>query len=510
MQAKREKYGLITSITMIIGICIGSGIFFKSDNVLAATGGSVPLGILVFAIAAISIVFGGLAISELASRTDKPGGIIAYSEEFVSRRFACCIGWFQTLVYYPALIAVVSWVIGVYFCILFAIPASFPVQLAIGIGFYAASYLLNTFAPKAGGAMQNITTFLKLVPLVVIAVLGLAFGDPLRGISQVAPAQLQTAGWLSAIGPVAFSYDGWIVSTSISHEIRDAKRNLPKALVLAPLLVMLVYILYFTGVASLLPANEIVVLGDDHVAAIARNLLGDMGARVILIFIIISVVGTVNGLVLGFIRQPYSLALDGKLFPGSKRLARIHPKWNMPLASSLLAFSLCLFWSAAHYFTHSFDLLPNSDVSEISIALNYLSIYCSLCPGVPSVPPGPYQKPVERDYRSPFRLSRLSHRPFGQPAKRPVPPLCGVLPAGDSRCLSLLSKTAPGIKFPTKKTACTAVFSLHIPKGKLTPHLGPAWSWQPFQTRRCWLPQRSCPCSHILRRPRSTAYKCLP
>ena len=108
MQAKREKYGLITSITMIIGICIGSGIFFKSDNVLAATGGSVPLGILVFAIAAISIVFGGLAVSELASRTDKPGGIIAYSEEFVSRRFACCIGWFQTLVYYPALIAVVS------------------------------------------------------------------------------------------------------------------------------------------------------------------------------------------------------------------------------------------------------------------------------------------------------------------------------------------------------------------------------------------------------------------
>ena len=372
MQAKREKYGLITSITMIIGICIGSGIFFKSDNVLAATGGSVPLGILVFAIAAISIVFGGLAVSELASRTDKPGGIIAYSEEFVSRRFACCIGWFQTLVYYPALIAVVSWVIGVYFCILFAIPASFPVQLAIGVGFYAASYLLNTFAPKAGGAMQNITTLLKLVPLIVIAVLGLAFGDPLRGISQTAPAQLQTAGWLSAIGPVAFSYDGWIVSTSISHEIRDAKRNLPKALVLAPLLVMLVYILYFTGVASLLPANEIIVLGDDHVAAIARNLLGDMGARVILIFIIISVVGTVNGLVLGFIRQPYSLALDGKLFPGSKRLARIHPKWNMPLASSLLAFSLCLFWSAAHYFTHSFDLLPNSDVSEISIALNYL------------------------------------------------------------------------------------------------------------------------------------------
>ena len=64
MKPAKEKYGLFTAITMIIGICIGSGIFFKSDNILKATGGSISLGVLVFVLAAVAIVFGGLTLSE--------------------------------------------------------------------------------------------------------------------------------------------------------------------------------------------------------------------------------------------------------------------------------------------------------------------------------------------------------------------------------------------------------------------------------------------------------------
>ena len=59
-------------VAMIVGICVGSGIFFKSDNILTATGGSVPLGVLVFLLAAAAIVFGGLAMGELAARTERP------------------------------------------------------------------------------------------------------------------------------------------------------------------------------------------------------------------------------------------------------------------------------------------------------------------------------------------------------------------------------------------------------------------------------------------------------
>lgn len=62
MTESSPTYRLPTAIAMIVGICIGSGIFFKSDNILIATGGNVPLGILVFLLGAVGIIFGGLSI----------------------------------------------------------------------------------------------------------------------------------------------------------------------------------------------------------------------------------------------------------------------------------------------------------------------------------------------------------------------------------------------------------------------------------------------------------------
>ena len=97
----KKRFGLPTAVAMIVGICVGSGIFFKSDNILTATGGSVPLGVLVFLLAAAAIVFGGLAMGELAARTERPGGVFTYFEVFAGLRPACAFGWFQILIYYP-------------------------------------------------------------------------------------------------------------------------------------------------------------------------------------------------------------------------------------------------------------------------------------------------------------------------------------------------------------------------------------------------------------------------
>ncbi len=141
MEQNNKRYGLFTAIAMIIGICIGSGIFFKSDNVLVATGGSVALGAFVFALSAIAIVFGGLAMGQLASLTDKPGGIFTYFEQFASPRWACAFGWFQVFVYYPAITIVVSWVVGIYGSILFNIQASLEEQILIGLVFCALCFL---------------------------------------------------------------------------------------------------------------------------------------------------------------------------------------------------------------------------------------------------------------------------------------------------------------------------------------------------------------------------------
>lgn len=94
---EKREYGLFTAIAMIVGIVIGSGIFFKSDNILIYTGGSIIKGVLVFSIAAVGIIFGSLSISILASKTTKAGGLITYADEYSGRKTACAFGWFQVL-----------------------------------------------------------------------------------------------------------------------------------------------------------------------------------------------------------------------------------------------------------------------------------------------------------------------------------------------------------------------------------------------------------------------------
>ncbi|HHV31096.1 MAG TPA: APC family permease [Clostridiales bacterium] len=373
MKETKQNYGLFTTITMIVGICIGSGIFFKSDNILTLTGGSVFLGVLVFILGATSIIFGGLCISELASRTDRPGGIITYVEEFASEKLACGMGWFQIFVYYPTIAVVVSWVIGIYICLLFGWQGTLENQLFIGFLFYTLNFLANSLSARLGGGFQNFSTISKMLPLAVIAIFGLAFGNPAQGFKNVSAQTLGGATWLAAIGPIAYSFDGWTISTTIAPEIKDSKRNLPKALVIAPIIVLLTYVAYFIGVTSLVEPKKIMELQDAHVYLVAQKLFGGLGGQLILIFVIIAVMGTANGIILGYIRLPYAMALRGsEMFPLADKLIKTSGKNNMPVNSAVFCYAITLFWTVAHYITVKFNLLPNSDVSEISIVMSYL------------------------------------------------------------------------------------------------------------------------------------------
>lgn len=373
MREQKASYGLFTTITMIVGICIGSGIFFKSDNILAATGGSVFLGVLVFVLGATSIIFGGLCIGELASRTDRPGGMITYMEEFASQKLACGMGWFQIFVYYPTIAVVVSWVVGIYTCLLFGWKGTLESQLFIGFLFYTVTFFVNSLSARLGGGVQNFSTISKMIPLAIIAVSGILFGNPAEGFKNISPHTVAGTAWLAAIGPVAYSFDGWTISTTIAPEIRDSKKNLPKALIIAPILVLVTYVAYFIGVTSLMEPAKIMELQDAHVYMVAQKLFGGIGARLILIIVIIAVMGTANGIILGYIRLPYAMAMRGQgMFPLAARLSKLDEKRHMPVNSAIFCYMICLFWTAAHYVTAKFNLLPNSDVSEIAIVMSYL------------------------------------------------------------------------------------------------------------------------------------------
>lgn len=366
---KKNEYGMFTAIAMIVGIVIGSGIFFKSDNILVATGGSIALGVLVFCIAAIAIIFGSLTISQLASRSSQSGGLIAYAEENYNKSLACAFGWFQTFLYFPTSLAVVAWVSGMYICMLFGVEGTLEIQMLIGFVIMVFIFAINSLSAKLGGLFQNAATIIKLIPLVLIAIAGLIFGDA-SSISLSDISSMQSVGWIAAISPIAFSFDGWIVATSIGHEIKDSKRNLPKALIIAPIFILAIYIIYFVGISIYIGPETVMALGDAHVDLAANNLLGPWGAKIILVFIIVSIMGTANGLTLGMIRLPHSLA-KRNMFPNSEFVSKVNEKVLMPVNSALVAFLIFLVWYVIHYITTKFGLLPNSDISEIAITMSY-------------------------------------------------------------------------------------------------------------------------------------------
>jgi APA family basic amino acid/polyamine antiporter len=235
-------------------------------------------------------------------------------------------------------------------------------------------FIMNTLSARLGGYFQNGAMIIKTIPLVIIAAAGLIFGKPgeitMEGLQGFKTAT-SSLGWLAAFAPIAFSYDGWIVATSVGNEIKNSKRNLPLALTISPLLILLAYIAYFAGISSLIGTDTIMQQGDSSVFTAANLLFGNVGAKIILIFVVVSVLGTVNGLVLGFIRMPYSLALRN-MVPASTWLKKEEPKLaGMPVNSAVLAYILCLFWMAIHYFTQKLNM--RGDVSEIAIGVSYLN-----------------------------------------------------------------------------------------------------------------------------------------
>ncbi|BBK62890.1 amino acid permease [Amedibacterium intestinale] len=372
MQETR-KYGLLMAIAMVIGIVIGSGIFFKADDILVLTGGNVAIGCLVLIIGAGGIIFGGISIAEWAKLTDDAGGLISYGEKAYNKTFAFLIGWFQMVVYFPALVAVICWVGANYTIQLFS---NFPMLQShvwtITIFYIILLYLVNTFSPKIAGYLQTSSMMVKMIPLFLIGIAGLLFGDP----SYLQLHSVDGAGIVagsSAIVAAAFSYDGWSVAPSICHEIKNAKRNLPLALTIAPIMILFVYLLYFLGITFLLGPEKVMELKDGAFEAAASMLAGPFAAKLLLVTVVISVLGTCNGIILGSCRIPHALAIRNEI-PFSNKIAKLHERYEVSILSNFTSCIFSFLWLFIHYLTVENPAIQalGMDVSGLPIVIMYI------------------------------------------------------------------------------------------------------------------------------------------
>jgi APA family basic amino acid/polyamine antiporter len=369
-----KKYGLWTAIAMVVGIVIGSGIFFKTDDVLTAAGGNVWLAVLAFTIGALSMIFGAQVFGTLVQRTKVTSGIADYGESMVSHRFGYIMGWFCAVFYFPALGAVLAWVSGYYTSIIFNGDDTFIIIMAVV--YMAVLFAINYFAPIIAGYFQVSTTIIKLIPLFFIGIAGVIFGLSngmlVENLAGSSGAVIKGGGFAAAVLSTAFAYDGWILAVSINDELKDEKRNLMIALIGGTLLVFAVYLLYFFGMLGNVSEAEIISQGDGAVAQVASMLLGQTGGTVITVLVIISCLGTLNGLMMGSLRGFYALGVRGQgLAPDM--MVKENPKNGMPTVSAILGTVLILFyliiWTMNLNNTLPFGI--SIDVSLLPVALLY-------------------------------------------------------------------------------------------------------------------------------------------
>lgn len=155
-----------------------------------------------------------------------------------------------------------AWVAGMYTLQLFQIliPEQWVLaaQVLIGAAYIVFFALMNMLSTKAGKAFQSLVTVVKLLPLAVIAFAGLFLGDSsAQTFQSLTSFSFSNLGWLAAIVPMAFAYDGWIVATTLGQEVRNPQKTMRLALVLGPLIILAIYVLYFLGIVGLLGVDAV-------------------------------------------------------------------------------------------------------------------------------------------------------------------------------------------------------------------------------------------------------------
>ena len=389
-----RKYGLFTAICMVVGIVIGSGVFFKAQAILTKTGGDMPLAILAWLIGGAIMLVCLLTFSFMGQKYERVNGLADYAEATVGPRYGYMMGWFSATIYFPGMTSVLAWVSARYTLEFLtsanpAFPMTIPAAqggcivgpecMALTLFSLCAIYALNVLSPKLAGKFQTSTTVIKLIPLALMAVVGLIYGLATgmlqSNVTTVVPVEgVSNSPLFASVCATAFAYEGWIIATSVNSEIKDSRKNLPKALVIGGVIIVAVYILYYIGVAGGATNQELIEKG----ATVAfTNIFGGFLGNVLNLFIAISCLGTTNGLMLGCTRCMYSLANRGE-GPNPEVYGQIDDKTNMPGNSAVFALLVTAVWFLYFYATNLACIWTGPfvfDSSELPIITIYLMYF---------------------------------------------------------------------------------------------------------------------------------------
>jgi APA family basic amino acid/polyamine antiporter len=354
---------------LVVSGVIGSGIFLTPG----AIAGHLPHPgaiLLAWLVGGLLSLAGALANAELGAMFPRAGGDYVYLREAFHPAAGFLVGWLSFFVIYAGTIATLA--AGFAATLGGFVPLGPREELAVAVGLVLACSTLNYVGVRWGARANNLTAVAKLGALGAFAVLGPTLGSGsaanLRPLVE-GMGTLSLAGFGLALSPVLFSYLGWNSSVYVASEIRDPGRNVPRSLFLGVGICTAIYLLVNAVYLYAIPVAAL--RGEPNAGeAAAQALFGGAGGRLVALFVLVSILGTLNATVLVGPRIAYAMALDRLFFAGVDRAHAVFRTPSVAIAvqggvAAAILLLLGTFERALDYTTFAILLATMADVAAL-------------------------------------------------------------------------------------------------------------------------------------------------
>lgn len=341
-----RKLGLFSAMAVLIGSTIGSGIFRSPAVIADRLPGPLPL-LAVWVAGGVFALCGALTLAEVAGALPRTGGVYVFIRESWGRLAAFLFGWAELVIIRAAALGAISITFAEYFLRFLqdfsgVLGFTWPLPPDSGYEHYIAAVAialtatLNIAGVRWGSLVQNVTTLAKYGGLLLIVIVALALGLPRTGghYTPVAPTGSFSVSMFGlALVSTLWAFDGWADLSFVGGEVKDPRRNLPRALIYGTLAVIAIYLLANLAYLAVLSVDE--MRRSPLVAAeVAQRVVGSPGVIFVASTVMLSTFGTLNGSILTAPRIFFAMAEDGLFF---RKVASVHPRYETPYVAIALS-----------------------------------------------------------------------------------------------------------------------------------------------------------------------------
>lgn len=332
MSKLKKELNLYGLTMIVIGAVIGAGIF-RTPSEIAGYLDNHLLIILVWILGGIVALTGALTFSELGGMFPKAGGVYVFLREAYGRLVGFLYGWVILLVITTGALAALATAFSNYMEIFFEMTDT--QQSILSIVVIVLLTFINIIGVNITQIFANVFTGLKLLAMVAIIAVGFLYKNPeitLNLTMEGAPDNL-VAMMFAGLTGVFFAIGGWHHASYLASETIDAKRTVPRAMVIGVTVIIAVYVLINFALMYLLPLDAIEASKKVASDAIASVDAISYGGEMVAVAIAISIFGTIGIYTMTAPRIYFAMAKDGVFF---EKLAYIHPKFKTPIYAMLL------------------------------------------------------------------------------------------------------------------------------------------------------------------------------